>query len=66
MNTVRFNERVEKNHLKFLNLDVNANDVIKSLMEANIGLNAMLSFAMWNELEYSISNTLNLSKIEVN
>ena len=53
--------------MKFLDLDVKANDVIKSLTRANMELgNTILSFATKNELDYSISNTLNLLKIEIN
>ena len=67
LKSVRFNERVEKNHLRFLDLAVKANDVIRPLTGANMELgDAMLSFATRNDLDYSISNMSNLLKVEIN
>lgn len=66
LKSITFDERVEKEHLRFLDLAVKTNDVIRPFTGANVGLgDAMLSFATRDELENTIANTSNLLEIKL-
>ena len=66
LRSITFDERVEKEHLSFLDLAVKTNDVIKPFTGANVGLgDAMLSFATRDELENTIANAANLLEIKL-